>query len=65
MVSGTLRIGVDFGLGNAVEVVSRHPLPRAVDGVVTIDEVSAPKAVADFRSTLIAPIHAECEHGDL
>jgi hypothetical protein len=63
-VSGTLQIGVDFALGGAIAALARHPLPAPVDGVVVIDETSAPEAIADFRSTLAASIHAECTHED-
>lgn len=59
-VFGTLRVGVDFALGDLVTAVSRHPLPTPVDGVVVVDDTSAPEAIEDVRRTLAASIHAEC-----
>ncbi len=59
-VLGTLRISVDLAFDELLTAVLRHPLPAPVDGVVVVDEVSAPEAVDDFRRTLSASIHAEC-----
>jgi hypothetical protein len=59
-VAGTLRIGVDFALDGALAALSHHPLPPPIDGVIVVDETSAPDAIADVRRTLAASIHAEC-----
>jgi hypothetical protein len=56
-----VRIGVDFALAEAVAIVFTDPLPPADgDGVVHVNESSAPEATADFRAMLLARVHAEC-----
>lgn len=63
-VTGTLHVGLDFALDDVVVVLSRHPLPPAASGVISVDETSAPEALADFRATLATSIHAECTSAD-
>jgi len=56
-----VSIGVDFALTNAVAVVLELELPAAdAEGVVRVDENTAPVAIAAFRRELAEHLHAEC-----
>lgn len=61
-----VEIGVDFALADAVAIALAHPLPAPDgEGVIWVDDVSAPDAIADFRAMLVARVHAECEAGEI
>lgn len=56
-----VRIGVDFALGNPIQSALVLPVPApGPDGIVHLNESTAPLSIAAFRAELAEVIHAEC-----
>lgn len=59
-VTDTLRMGFDFALNDAIEAATHTMLPPPPGSAVTLDDASAPTAIAAFRTVLQLRVHAEC-----